>query len=75
MATRTTVQDQLQNFPSLPDDARARLPVVTRLFSCSNATVWRMVKDGRLPAPAKTGPRMTSWRVGDLRKALAAIAE
>lgn len=75
MAHRVSVvQDQLKNFEALPDDARARLPVVTGLFSCSPATAWRMVKDGRLPAPAKSG-RMTSWRVGDLRKALAAIAE
>lgn len=75
MAHRVSVvQDQLKNFEALPDDARVRLPVVNALFGCSNATAWRMCKDGRLPQPAKSG-RMTSWRAGDLRKALAAIAE
>lgn len=61
----------LKNFDALPDVARVRLPVVCALFSRSDASVWRDVKSGRLPAPVKVGPRSTAWVVGDLRQALA----
>ena len=57
-------------FPSLPDCARVRQPVIEVLFSISSATVWRRVKDGRLPQPRLDG-RITSWSVGEIRKSLA----
>jgi predicted DNA-binding transcriptional regulator AlpA len=59
----------LKHFDLLPDDARVRLPVVTALLSCSPATAWRMVKDGRLPPPEKDGG-MTFWKAGGLRRKL-----
>lgn len=59
----------LKHFDVLPDDARVRLPVVTALFSCSQATAWRMCHDGRLPQPRKSGG-MTYWLAGDLRRKL-----
>ena len=57
-------------FDSLPDDARAALPVVCALFDISPATVWRRVKSGVLPEPVKDGSS-TRWIVGDLRRCLA----
>lgn len=69
------VPSALINFPSLPDDALVRLPVVTGLFACSPATVWRRVKSKALPAPRKLSERITAWRVGDLRAALASLTE
>lgn len=69
-----TTKTALQQFDSLPDSARVRLPVVVALTASSPATVWRASKDGRLPAPVKVGG-ITSWRVGDLRKALSQRAE
>lgn len=30
------------------------------------STAWKMIKDGRLPAPKKFGPRCTRMRYGDL---------
>lgn len=69
----TTTQDgtaaALKHFDLLPADARVRLPVVTALLSCSKPTVWRMAKDGRLPAPRKSGG-MTYWLAGELRAVL-----
>lgn len=59
----------LKNFDSLPDAAFVRLPVVTGLFACSPATVWRMVKRGTLKT-TKLSERVTGFNVGDLRKAL-----
>jgi predicted DNA-binding transcriptional regulator AlpA len=63
----------LRNFDLLPDSASVRLPVVAGLFAISAATVWRRVQAGELPAPSKQSPRVTTWRVGDLRRALAKV--
>ena len=62
----------LRHFDSLPDSAQVRQPVVEALFACSGATVWRMVKAGRLPAPRNFSPGVASWSVGALRKTLKA---
>jgi len=63
------IPDALKNFDSLPDSANVRQPVVEALFSCSSATVWRMVKRGRLK-PRKLSDRLTGFNVGELRLAL-----
>lgn len=63
----------LEGFDDLPDTALVRLPVVMGLTGAAKPTVWRMAKDGRLPQPMRLG-RITAWRVGDLRKALAAVS-
>ena len=34
----------------------------------SRSTWWAGVKTGRYPAPVKLGPRITAWRVSDIRK-------
>lgn len=73
MANKVTPSDSglpsaLRHFDSLPDSAHVRLPVVTGLFACSPATVWRHVKAGILPKPRKLSPRLTAWNVGELRK-------
>ncbi len=64
------MQEPLRNFDSLPDSAHVRLPVVAALFACSEATVWRGVKSGRIPKPRKHFNRACAWQVGELRKAL-----
>lgn len=65
---KTSISDALRNFDSLPDSAYVRCPVVEALFACSSATVWRRVKDGRLPKPRKLSDRVTGFNVGLLRK-------
>lgn len=65
-----TTTNALEQFTNLPDDARARLPVVCALFGISAPTVWRWTKSGRLPTPVRQGG-VTAWRVGDLRRVLA----
>jgi predicted DNA-binding transcriptional regulator AlpA len=67
---KSEVPSALRNFDSLPDSASVRLPVVCALTAAAPATVWRMSKDGRLPAPRKMGPKITSWNVGELRQKL-----
>lgn len=63
----------LYGFDELPDSANVRIKVVMGLLSCSDPTVWRMSKNGRLPKPRKLSSRVTAWNVGELRKALAAL--
>lgn len=70
--TERVIPDALKNFDSLPNAAYVRQPVVEALFGCSSATVWRMVKSCRLPAPRKLSNRVTGWNVGQLRQALQA---
>ena len=43
------ISTALRNFDQLPDTAHVRQPVVKALFGCSDATVWRRVKDGGMP--------------------------
>ena len=64
------IPDTLKHFDSLPDAAHVRQPIVERLFAYSSATVWRRVKDGRIPKPRKLSDRVTAWNVGELRRAL-----
>ena len=71
-ARKAAVNDVLERFGSLPDEAHVRLPVVKALYGCSEASVWRYVKNGTLPAPRKFGSRVTAWNVGELRASLAA---
>ena len=68
----SAIPDALKNFDSLPDSANVRCPVVQGLYSCSAATINRMVSRGELPAPRRLSRRVSAWNVGDLRKALAA---
>ena len=64
------IPDSLRNFDALPDSAYVRLPVVIMLFACGRTTVWRSVKNSKLPAPRKLSEAVTAWNVGELRKAL-----
>ena len=68
--TLEAIPDTLRHFDQLPDAAHVRQPIVERLFACSGATVWRRVKDGRIPKPRKYSDRVTAWNVGELRRAL-----
>lgn len=36
------------------------------ILGCSRATVWALVKTGRIPAPIKIGS-MTRWRLSDIQ--------
>lgn len=66
-----SIPEALRNFDQLPNTANVRQPVVQALYACSPASVWRGVKDGRIPKPRKLSPRTTCWNVGELRRALA----
>jgi len=69
-------QDALDNnvpyAESLPDTGFLRLPSIigpdSRRIPVSKSTWWAGVKSGRFPLPVKLGPRITAWRVEDIRR-------
>lgn len=52
----------------LPETGFVRLPQVLKVFPVSKSTWWAGVKDGRYPKPVKLGPKMTAWRVEDIKE-------
>lgn len=74
-AKRDTIPESLQHFDRLPDSAGVRQPTVERLYGISASTVWRRVRDGKLPRPIKHSDRVSLWNVGQLRAALARAKE
>ena len=40
----------------------------------SKSTWWAGVASGRFPKPVKLGPRITAWRVEDIRALIATLA-
>lgn len=45
-------------------DKKAGIPAI---IPVSKSTWWQGVKSGRYPAGVKLGPRITAWRVEDIR--------
>jgi prophage regulatory protein len=45
-------------------------PLVPPIIPVSKSTWWDGVRSGRFPAPVKLGPRITAWRVEDIRALL-----
>ena len=43
-------------------------PDQPKLLPVSRATLWRMVKKSKFPAPQQIGPNTTVWLCGDVRK-------
>jgi excisionase family DNA binding protein len=64
---------ELTKFEDKPDCALVSDKTVAALLEISKPTVWRWVREGRLPKPRKIGPNITRWEVGPLREALAAL--
>lgn len=68
-------QFALSNFDKLPDSAFIRLPVLAGLGLGSPATIWRKVKEQRLPAPVKLSKQCAAWQVGVIRRHIAELVE
>ncbi len=52
---------------TLPETGFIRLPEVLKVFPVSKSTWWAGVKSGRFPQAVKLGPRVTAWRVEEIR--------
>lgn len=53
--------------PQIVGNSKAQ-PPVPALIPVSRSTWWAGVKSGRYPRPVKLGPRITAWRVEDIRR-------
>lgn len=47
------------------------VPPIPALIPVKKSCWWQMVRDGRAPVPVKLGPRVTAWRVEDIRALIA----
>ncbi|WP_323012831.1 helix-turn-helix transcriptional regulator [Devosia sp.] len=60
----------MSNQPELPATGFIRLSSILAPagpIPVSKSTWWAGIKDGRFPRPVKLGPRITAWRVEDIR--------
>jgi len=64
------INPALKNFSLLPQEAQVRISVVKGILSVSAATVWRMVRAGKLKT-YKLTEGTTTFNVGELRAFLA----
>lgn len=55
----------------LPQEGFARIPTILAVFPVSKSGWWHGVRSGIYPKPVKLGPRMTAWRVEDIRQLIA----
>ena len=61
----------------LPPTGFVRLPGILAPYGpipVSKSTWWAGIKDGRYPKPVKLGPRITAWRVEDIRSLISEAA-
>ena len=65
------IPDALVNFDKLPDSAYIRLPVMKGLYGVSSASIWRAVKNHKIPSPVRLTQRTTAWSVKLVRADLA----
>lgn len=78
MSRKTTPQQfpaAACNFEKLPDSAQIGPRDMCALLSCSNETLKRRWKAGILPAPIRHSHNMLRWNVGEVRCALARMAQ
>jgi prophage regulatory protein len=64
-----SLQDKVE-LASLPKSGLMRLASIIGPggpIPVSKSTWWAGVRSGRYPKPVKLGPRITAWRVGDIR--------
>ena len=54
--------------PTLPATGFVRLKIVLAHIPVSPSTWWEGVRSGRYPESVRLGPRITAWRVEDIRE-------
>jgi len=67
MQRSTLPETGFLRLPQIVGDSKA-YPPVPALIPVSKSTWWAGVKSGRYPQPVKLGPRITAWRVEDIRR-------
>ncbi|MES9964534.1 MAG: AlpA family phage regulatory protein [Candidatus Sedimenticola sp. 20ELBAFRAG] len=57
----------MKDLANLPDEALIRLPEVLTLIPISRSAWWAGIGANRYPKPVKLSPRVSAWRLGDIR--------
>lgn len=73
MAQRT-IPPTLSAVENLPDIALIDVRICALLLGCSENTIWRRSRSGSFPKSIRVSSQQTRWRLGDVRKALAALS-
>jgi len=58
--------------PQIIGDPKAK-PPIPPIIPVKKTCWWDGVKAGRFPKPVKLGPRVTAWRVEDIRALIASV--
>lgn len=53
--------------PQIIGDKKAN-PPIPAIYPISKAQLWKLVKEGNFPKPIKLAPRITAWRVEEIRE-------
>ena len=61
---KTDTVERISTFDNMPNSALLNISEIRALSGRSNASIWRDVKAGRLPAPLKIGAGSSRWLVG-----------
>ncbi|QFY45219.1 AlpA family phage regulatory protein [Candidatus Methylospira mobilis] len=56
----------LTNSAELPEPGFIRLAALVNVVPISKASIWRLSKIGRFPAPVKLSANCTAWRNSDI---------
>ena len=52
----------------MPEEGFVRLPIVLKVLGISRTALYNGIARGDYPKPIRLGPRMSVWRVDDIRK-------
>jgi predicted DNA-binding transcriptional regulator AlpA len=63
------------NLEHLPIEGFWRIGDILAILPIGKSTLWLMVKEGRFPKPVKLGPKITAWRISDIKKYLEKFSE
>ena len=55
----------------MPEEGFVRLPIVLKVLGISRTALYNGIARGDYPKPMRLGPRMSVWRVEDIRKLIA----
>ena len=56
---------------TIPDEGFMRLPAVLAVIPVSKSHWWAGIQSGKYPKGVKLGPKLTAWKVADIRALIA----
>lgn len=65
------LSDRVCEFDRLPDSALLTVADISTLAGRSRSSIWRDIRNRRLPEPVALSPHASRWRAADVRTYLA----